>query len=320
MSSKRKNGEGAYDRVVKSGITYYRWRGTLGVDPVSGRPNRKTLYARSDRELRDKVKSALSAYELGAVNAPKKLTVAGWLDQWLSECCQDVKPLTLKTYRSRITTHIIPALGAVRLSDLTPGQVQAFVNSLGDLSPKTSKCVHGVLHRSLEKALQWGYIPRNPADGCSLPRMEKREVGFLAGDDLRRFIQAIRGDEYEAVFLVAIFTGMREGELLGQYRTGSGIGQACLWGMTQGGGVTLDATVVEGDDTTVAQRQLNLTLTLLTGNLTCHRAVDLVSEPVLTSHSLQLKHTVEVFVNLILTVGYVSIVTFYSIILHNSLR
>ena len=215
MAGKRKSGEGSYDQVMKSGIKYYRWRGTLGADPVSGKPNRKTLYARSDGELRQKVKAAVSAYELGAVNAPKKLTVAAWLDQWLSECCQDVKPLTLKTYRSRITTHIIPALGDVKLSDLTPGQVQAFVNSLGDLSPKSVKCVHGVLHRSLEKAAQWGYIPRNPADGCSLPRMEKREVGFIAGDDLKRFIQAIQGTEYEAVFLVAIFTGMREGELLG---------------------------------------------------------------------------------------------------------
>ena len=216
MASKRKNGEGTFDKVEKSGIMYYRWRGTLGIDPVSGRPNRRTLYAKTDKELREKVRSALSDYECGAVNAPKKMTVGQWLNQWLEECCQDIKGRTRDTYRSAIDTRIIPALGNVRLAELTPGQVQAFVNRLdGELSPKTIKNHAGVLHRALEKAVQWGYIPRNPADGCSLPRIEKREVSFLAGDDLRRFLDAIQGNRFEAVFLTAIFTGMREGELLG---------------------------------------------------------------------------------------------------------
>lgn len=216
MAGKRKNGEGTFDQVVKSGIRYYRWRGTLGVDPVSGKANRKTLYARTDKELREKVKAALSDFERGAVNAPKKMTVAVWLDQWLSECCQDIKGRTRDTYRSAIDNHIVPALGGVKLADLTAAQVQAFVNRLADqVSPKSVKNFHGVLHRALEKAVQWGYIPRNVADACSLPRISKQEVSFLAGDDLKRFLAAIKGNPYEAVFLVAIFTGMREGELLG---------------------------------------------------------------------------------------------------------
>ena len=216
MPGKRKNGEGTFDKVVKSGITYYRWRGTLGVDPVTGKPNRKTFYARTDKELRDKVKTALSDFERGAVNAPKRLTVAAWLDQWLEECCQDIKGRTRDTYRSAILLHIVPALGEVKLVDLTPSQVQAFVNRLeGQVSAKSIKNFHGVLHRALEKAVAWGYIPRNPADACSLPRIAKKEVSFLAGDDLRRFLEAIRGKPYENMILTAIFTGMREGELLG---------------------------------------------------------------------------------------------------------
>ena len=103
----------------------------------------------------------------------------------------------------------------MKLVDLTPSQVQAFVNRLdGQVSPKSNKNFHGVLHRALEKAVAWGYIPRNPADACSLPRIAKKEVSFLAGDDLRRFMEAIRGKPYENMILTAIFTGMREGELL----------------------------------------------------------------------------------------------------------
>ena len=89
--------------------------------------------------------------------------------------------------------------------------------------------------------------------------------------------------------------------------------------MSEGCGDTLLATIVQGDDTTVAQRQLNLTLALLTGNLTRYGAIHLVGQPVLTGHSLQLEHAIEVFVNLILTVGHVSIVTLHRIIFHDGL-
>ena len=90
--------------------------------------------------------------------------------------------------------------------------------------------------------------------------------------------------------------------------------------MTEGGGDTLHATVVEGDDTTVAEGQLDLTLALLTGNLTCHRAIDLVRQPVLTGDGLQLEHALQILVDLILTVGHVLIVTLHGIIAHDGLR
>ena len=82
---------------------------------------------------------------------------------------------------------------------------------------------------------------------------------------------------------------------------------------------TLLATIVECDDAAVAQGQLNLTLTLLAGNLTCYRAVDLIGEPVFTSDGLQLKHAVEVFINLILAVGYVGIVALDGLVAHDGL-
>ena len=104
-----------------------------------------------------------------------------------------------------------------------------------------------------------------------------------------------------------------------QNRTCSRVSQTSLRRMTKSGCDTLLATIVEGYYTTVAQWQLYLTLALLTSNLTCYRTVYLIGQPVLTSHSLQLQYTVEVFINLILAVGHVLIVTFYSIIFHNGL-
>ena len=105
-----------------------------------------------------------------------------------------------------------------------------------------------------------------------------------------------------------------------EHRTCGRISQTCLRRMTQSGGNTFHTTIVESHHTTVAQRQLNLTLTLLTGNLTCHTAVYLISQPVLTSHSLQLEYTLEVFVDLILRISDVLIMTLHGIVTHDGLR
>ena len=83
---------------------------------------------------------------------------------------------------------------------------------------------------------------------------------------------------------------------------------------------TLLATVVECYDTTVREWQLNLTLTLLAGNLTCYGTVYLVGQPVLTSHSLHLENTLQVLVEVICRISYIFIFTLYGLIYHHSLR
>ena len=60
------------------------------------------------------------------------------------------------------------------------------------------------------------YLSKNPASAVhSLPRIEPQKVSFLAGEELLRFLEIIRGNPYEIVFRLAVFTGMREGELIG---------------------------------------------------------------------------------------------------------
>lgn len=192
---------------------YYRWRGMLGYRE-DGRPNRRELYARTQKELRQKVDQLLQDHKAGIRTPPKRLTLSAWLDQWLSECCADVKERSRITYQSMIETHIKPGIGGIPLAELSPMDVQRFINGLDGLSPKSCKNVHGVLHRALQRALEWRYIAVNPADGCALPRIERHEVNFLAGDDLRRFLAACDG-EYAPLMRLAVYTGMREGEILG---------------------------------------------------------------------------------------------------------
>ena len=116
-------------------------------------------------------------------------------------------------------THIKPALGSVKLASLTTHAIQAFYNSLyrGDaaLSPKTVKNIHGVIHKSLKQALMLGYIKSNPSEACALPRVDKKVVKPLDDAEITAFLKAIQGHKYESVYSITLFTGLRQGEILG---------------------------------------------------------------------------------------------------------
>jgi integrase len=83
------------------------------------------------------------------------------------------------------------------------------------LSPKTVKCIHGVLHKALEQAIKLGYIRANPADACQLPRLVKKEIKPLDKEQIANFLDAIRGHEFETLYLVTLFTGIRQSECIG---------------------------------------------------------------------------------------------------------
>ena len=192
-----------------------RWeaRATIGGKRVS-------FYADRQGDALKAMHAAQKAADDGTYFEPKRVTVGAWLDTWLSEYVQpSVKPLSLSAYQSRVNTHIKPALGHVPLQQLNATQIQAFYNSLSrkkNLAPKTIKNVHGILHKCLGQAVKLRYIGYNPCDACELPRMERREIQPLTEREIRAFLAEIReGEPLRDLFTVALFTGMREGEICG---------------------------------------------------------------------------------------------------------
>ncbi len=86
--------------------------------------------------------------------------------------------------------------------------------------------------------------------------------------------------------------------------------------MTDSGCDTLLAAIVKSNHTAIRERQLQLALALLTCNLTCYGAVNLVGQPILTCNSLQLQHVTQVLLYLIITVCYVLIFALNGLINH----
>ncbi len=201
-----------------------KWEARFRYTDEYGKTQRKSLYADTEREARRKLTAALSAADQNSYHQPERITVAAWLEQWLTTYCTDLKPNTVNTYRSRIEKDILPYIGTVQLGALKNAQIQRMLNTLskGDeatgrkaLAPKTVNCTHGVLHKALEQAKVAGLIAQNPSDGVKLPKMVKPELKPLMDDSLNAFVQAIRGHEFELVYLVALFTGLRQSEILG---------------------------------------------------------------------------------------------------------
>lgn len=130
--------------------------------------------------------------------------------------------MTIVSYKGIIKNHIKPAIGAIKLDTLTTPVVQKFYNSLSKetdtrppLSAKSIKNIHGILHKSLQQAVIANYIRFNPSDGCTLPRIEKKEIKPLDELETTKFLDAIKGHKYESLFFVDLFTGLRLGEILG---------------------------------------------------------------------------------------------------------
>lgn len=84
-----------------------------------------------------------------------------------------------------------------------------------NLAAKTIKNLHGVVHELLQQGVEIGYLHFNPSDACRLPRVEKAEIRPLEEDDITSFFKEIRGHQYELLYKVDLFTGMRQGEVLG---------------------------------------------------------------------------------------------------------
>lgn len=200
------------------------WEGryTLGRDPKTGKQVQKSVYGKTQQEVRRKLAQITADIDNGVFIEPSRITVGEWLDVFLKDYNCNVKEFTQKSYEVYCEQHLKPMLGRIKLTALTAPMIQNAYNAIlaGEtsrkpLSPKSLKNCHGVLHKALKIAQKVGYIRANPADAVVLPRVEKKPIDPLSDDEIASFLKAIKYHKYEDLFKVTLFTGMRQGEALG---------------------------------------------------------------------------------------------------------
>lgn len=212
-------------KTVRKGDKQYEYweaRYTVGFDPGTGKQVQKSVSGKTQKEVAQKLKELTAALDAGTYIAPSKVTVGQWLDVWQQDYLVNVRPSTVTSYEATIRNHIKPKIGAIRLESLTTHDIQEFYNSLRmpsedrkALSAKTIKNIHGILHHALQQAMLNNYIRTNPSNSCVIPRVTKKKVKPLNEYQIADFLKAIKGHKYECMFLVALFTGIRQGEVCG---------------------------------------------------------------------------------------------------------
>ncbi len=230
--------------VKRNGKEYMYWeaRYTTGFDPGTGKQIQKSVTGKTQKEVAEKLRRMTHEIDVGEYIEPCKMTLGEWLDIWKEDYFISIKSATIQIYTNNIENHIKPALGAIRLDQLTPHDIQRFYNktkNAGGLRPKrdangnivkksgkavyetfplhakTVKGIHGVLHSALKQAQHNGYIRYNPTESCILPRQKKRPITPFDEKQTRAFLTQIKGDPQELLYTVTLFTGMRVGEVLG---------------------------------------------------------------------------------------------------------
>lgn len=195
----------------------YEARYTAGRDPGTGKQIQKSIYDKDKTVLAKRLRAITHKLDTCTYTEPSSMRFGAYLDMWLSDYLMSVKPLTKVKYETVCRVHLKPALGNVRLCDLTSPMIQKLIRdkAKAGAAPKSIKSIHGVVHKALALACRLGYLSRNPADDCELPRLEQKPVSFLQNDDVQAFLSAIQGHKYELIYVATLFTGMRRAEVLG---------------------------------------------------------------------------------------------------------
>jgi integrase len=215
--AKRGNGEGSIYPVRGKDGKVKGYRAAYVVHTADG-PKRRYLSGKRREDVRDKLAKALSDRVDGLVFDAGAMTVGEYLDKWLKAAKDTVRQSTHERHEELVEIHIGPALGRIRLKDLNPAHARFFYRERLDsgLAPATVHKIHAVLHKALKAAVADGLIPRNAAAGLKLPRIAPEEIDPLGPEEARRLLETVRetSDRLEALYILALNTGMRQGELL----------------------------------------------------------------------------------------------------------
>ncbi len=193
-------------------VRIYRGRDAAG----KRRYHNKTIHGtkRDAERYRTKI---LRELDTGTFVEASQRTLEDFLKEWLEVSVRPrVRQRTHQDYSSLAARYLIPSLGHLRLSQLSPGDIQRVYADLQErgLSPRTIRYTHSVLYGGLEQAVKWRMLARNPAKLVDLPRQSRREMRVLGPEQAARFLEAARSDRWYALWTVLLTTGLRPGEAL----------------------------------------------------------------------------------------------------------
>lgn len=170
----RKNGEGTLFKRNDG-----RWQASFV--PENGK--RRYVYGKTSDEALEKLRALQEEDRKGTLPTGPKQKLGDYLVQWLEATYKPpmASVSTYARYRSAVNVHLVPGLGHIYLTKLTPQDIQnLYAQKLRNgLKPRTVELIHAVLHKALENAVRWNLVSRNIASLVSVPHAERYEGPIL---------------------------------------------------------------------------------------------------------------------------------------------
>ena len=226
MANKRPDGDGLV-RKRSDG----RWEGRIVAGHKSdGKPIYRSVFARTQKELMDKLHAQIEAHRDVELTEGYNLTLAQWLDKWLDEYkAYIVRESTLQGYRRMVDNYIKPHLGDKKLGSITTADLQKLYNWLrengrinehyakGDaLSDSVVRGIHMLLHQAMDAAVQQRLVAKNPTNGTVIPKNNYAPKQILTESQLTAFLEVVKQDPvWSDFFYTELTTGLRRGEICG---------------------------------------------------------------------------------------------------------
>jgi integrase len=210
-------------RVRGEGSIYFRasdqtWVGSISLGQgTDGKRRRRVVYGKTAEEVSKELRRIQCEYDTGALADVTKLKVGEYLDRWLSSTAKArVQPRTWHRYEEMIRLRLKPCLPDLPLARLRSIHVEGCHTSirLAGASPSVCQSAAEVLRSALRDAVRLKMIPFNPAEGVERPKYRRPEMQALSREQALLFLQAAKEDRLFALYVVALDTGMRQGELL----------------------------------------------------------------------------------------------------------
>lgn len=219
MVRKKSNGEGSIYKYEKNGITYYKGLLTIGRNE-EGKLIRKSFNSKKKQDVVNAMANYKSQMLNGELSTNEKIKLAEWYHTYIFEFRKnDLKPSTFERYYSIYKNYILNSpLANIRLVDIRTVDIQKYYNKLLSIDNKTPSIVNTInryVTTVLLEAVKQGIIKKAYSTLVKIPKVEyNSDYSVLSLEDQRKFIAAIQNHEFKVLFLTALGTGLREGELL----------------------------------------------------------------------------------------------------------
>lgn len=211
---KRANGEGTI--YYHEGKKLWTAIITLSKHPGTGKLTRRSVYGKTQKEVAKKLADLKKQQAEGTLRAPDRTTVADWAQTYLENAKGRLKAGTYQSYEMNIRLYVLPQIGNIRLEKLTARDVATMVDTLAkEKGTRTSQYARTLTSMMLNYAVALDVLPRNVAKNTKPPKARREEMKFWQPSEVRTFLRTIEGHRMEALFKLALTTGMRKAELLG---------------------------------------------------------------------------------------------------------